>query len=540
MKQEIHACFIVLLTLLGSARMQAGVDTTPNTFATFIGQDRATNGTWKGSYGQDGYLIVGESIQVPSYSTFDPHSSVNISVQDYWSSDPRALLKAHPSYSPSERIASYFHSLNTMQIDVSTTDNQPHRIALYFADYDRAHRTAVVQAVDTLTGAIYDYQQISRVSDSFGQSPVYENGVYLVYRYQGRITFKISSGTAGLQPAVYRDTYGHPCVTMVSTGGSLVCAPGNPPTVALSCIFWGGTAAPIPFASPYVSISAPTAGTFAGIVNLQAQAFAQLLNYEDAYAGYGIQSVQFMLDGQKIGPQIGSGDRPFYQTYSFAWDTSTVPSGAHVLTAVARDGMGNSVESTPRALNVDNSVIAPPASGTWAKVIGFDAITAGDWKRAYGQDGNVIAQSSVRVPSYSTFDSRNSANSLLRNLFSYDERALVKQFPNYVPYERVESEFSNMTFMEFLVSTTDNQAHRLALYFCDWDRLGRTVLVEARDAVSGAVLATNNISGYPDGSYLVFRYRGPIILRITNLAPAGANRPAATVSGFFWGGGGPY
>jgi hypothetical protein len=519
--------------------MQAGIDTTPNTFAVFLGQDRTTMGTWKGSYGQDGYLIVGESIQVPSYSTFDPHSSVNIYLYDYWSSDPRALLKAHPSYSSSERIASYFHSLTTMQIDVSTTDNQPHRIALYLADFDNAGRTAVIQAVDTLTGAIYDSQQVSRVSDSFGQSPVYRNGVYLVYRYQGRITFKISNGTAGLQTSVYRDTYGHSCTTMVTQAG-LACADGNPPTVSLSGIFWGGTAAPIAFAAPRVSIFAPPTGTLAGVVNLQAQAFTQLLNYEDAYAGYGIQSVQFMLDGQKIGPEIGSGDAPFYQIYSFAWDTSTVPSGAHVLTAVARDGLGNNAVSPPIALNVDNSAITPPASGTWAKVIGFDVITAGNWKRVYGQDGNVIAQSSVKLPIYSTFDPRNSTNTSLRNLFSYDERALLKQFPNYTPYERVESEFSNMTVMEFLVNSTDNQVHRLALYFCDWDRLGRTVLVEALDAASGAVLAANNISAYPNGSYVVFRYRGPIILRITNLAPAGINRPTATVSGFFWGGGGPY
>ncbi len=540
MKQAIRASYILLPLLWGACAAQAGVDTTPNTFAVFLWQDRTTQGNWKGSFGQDGYLIVGESIQVPNYSTFDPHSSVNIHVHDYWSSDPSALQKAHPIYSASERIASYFHSLNTMQIDVSTTDNQPHRIALYLADVDATRRTAIVQAVDTLTGALFDSQSISLPTDNLGQSPIYRNGVYLVYRYQGRITFKIMNATEGLVSYVYSDTYGHPCnFTPMPYPSGPLCAPGNPPTVSLSGIFWGGSAVPASFPAPQISVSRFFTDAIAGVVPVRAWASTPL-NYEAWCRGCGIQNVQFMLDGQKIGPEIGSPDPAGIYAYSFAWDTNSVPNGAHILTASARNGQGNTVFSTPSPVTVDNSANVPPPAGTWAKVTGFDTVTSGDWKRFYGRDGHIIAQSSIRPPAYSSVDSRNSTNTLLRNLFSYDLRALLKQFPSYVPYERVESEFSNMTAMEFLVSSNDNQVHRLALYFCDWERLGAKVLVQVLDAASGAVLTASEVSGYANGGYLVMRYRGQVLLRIANLAPAGSNRPAAAVSGFFWGDGGIY
>jgi hypothetical protein len=76
---------------------------------SFVAADTTTKGNWKGVYGQDGNVIVNNSVAVPAYVRFEPRE-VNLYTQDGWSSDPRALTKAIFSYSPAERIASHYHS----------------------------------------------------------------------------------------------------------------------------------------------------------------------------------------------------------------------------------------------------------------------------------------------------------------------------------------------------------------------------------------------------------------------------------------------
>jgi hypothetical protein len=248
-----------------------------------------------------------------------------------------------------------------------------------------------------------------------------------------------------------------------------------------------------------------------------------------------------MLDGQNLGPELLSA--PNLNSYGFAWDTTTVPGGPHTLTASMRDGAGNFLTSAPAAITIDNSANSPPASGTFARLLGVDALTGGDWKGFYGQDAVYIPQYLNQVPAYSAFQLLNPVNSILRDLYSYDTRALAKLFPSYIPYERVKADFSSTTSLQFLVTTGDNQAHRLALYFCDWDKVGKSVLVEAVDSQTGITLAQTTLSSSfynAPGTYVVFRYRGPILLRITNLTGSADPSLAATVSGFFWGGGGPY
>jgi hypothetical protein len=90
--------------------------------------------------------------------------------------------------------------------------------------------------------------------------------------------------------------------------------------------------------APTVAITAPAGGTLSGQVPITATAFD-----DQAVAG-----VQFRLDGQSLGPEDTTAP------YSIDWDTRSAINDPHTLTAVARDGAGNTTTSAPRPVSVSN------------------------------------------------------------------------------------------------------------------------------------------------------------------------------------------
>jgi len=98
-----------------------------------------------------------------------------------------------------------------------------------------------------------------------------------------------------------------------------------------------------PAPPPSVSIAAPGNGTTVGGTNV-------LLNAA-ATSTVGIANVQFTLDGNPLGSAISNGP------YSLNWDSTTVTNGSHAITAIATDVDGNSTNSTPITVMVDNSPV---------------------------------------------------------------------------------------------------------------------------------------------------------------------------------------
>ena len=93
------------------------------------------------------------SYSLPSYSDLNPIQD-NQRLLDIWSCwstpcDPREPLKPQPSYSYAERIKSYFYNSDYDDFQVNTSDNQTHRIALYFSDYEFFGRSITVTARNT-------------------------------------------------------------------------------------------------------------------------------------------------------------------------------------------------------------------------------------------------------------------------------------------------------------------------------------------------------------------------------------------------------
>jgi hypothetical protein len=547
---------------------------------TFLGTDTTTKGNWRGVYGQDGSMIAYHSVNVPAYAGFDTQNT-NSYMYDLWSTDPRAPFKAVYSYSPTERVASYFYSRFYMEFLVTAYDTSEHRIALYFCDWDYLGRNITLEVKNADTSALLD----SRVLNNYG------GGVYLVYNYRGRVIFRVNNNNPPVTPLPNPNA----TISAMFWGGSgLPVVDNTPPTISITAptnnaivlgtvnvtvnaqdniavagvqykldgnnlgaevtsapfsLAWNtvgavngahtltavardgagntGQSAGVPvtvnnpppdLTPPTVAVTAPANNaTVTGSVNLTASAFDS----------GGIAGVQYKLDGANLGAE------QTVAPYTLAWNTATATNGAHTLSAVARDNSGNTAPSAAITVTVSN---APPPSGNFVAFLGTDTITKGNWKGVYGQDGNMIAQHSVMVPTYATFDPRN-VGVYLYDLWSTDPRAPLKQYYSYSATERVASFLQSVTYMDFVVSATDAQLHRIALYFCDFTYLGRSITVEARDAVTDVILDTRPLTDYTGGVYLVYTYRGQIYFKVRNNTPSQYS-PTATVSAFFWGGSG--
>ena len=100
-------------------------------------------------------------------------------------------------------------------------------------------------------------------------------------------------------------------------------------------------AAPPDETPPTVALTAPTAGsTLTGTVTVRA----------DASDNRGVVGVQFQMNGTNWGTEDATAP------YSRVWDTSTATPGAHTVTAVARDAVGNASTSAPVTVHI----AAPP------------------------------------------------------------------------------------------------------------------------------------------------------------------------------------
>lgn len=95
--------------------------------------------------------------------------------------------------------------------------------------------------------------------------------------------------------------------------------------------------------SPTVSMIAPTEGSSVrGVVLVRA-------NAEDAG---GVAGVQFLLDGVPLGAEDVSAP------YEISWNTTQLSDGSYELSAVARDGAGNTALSSPVRVTVDSAPVA--------------------------------------------------------------------------------------------------------------------------------------------------------------------------------------
>lgn len=161
---------------------------------SFVKEDRNTSGSWKGSYGKEGYLIACGSKKNPEHATIEIKGQL---IPVGKTNDVRAL-----QFDTGEiRTAGRYQGVE-VTVEIHSEANQPRKISLYLCDWEglkdpKKIRTMQVSAVNPLTNRVYD----TRTVESFG------NGVYLTYQVSGSVTFKVFrlKGTTAVLSGVFFD-----------------------------------------------------------------------------------------------------------------------------------------------------------------------------------------------------------------------------------------------------------------------------------------------------------------------------------------------
>jgi hypothetical protein len=169
----------------------------PTVLAAFAGADSTTQGTWRGVYGAQGYLLAPASGNYP-YSSVPGYALVDVSdaATYVWTgstSEPQALQKPGAS----DRIAACWYTGGAFTLDLGITDGQTHRIAFYFLDWDGygspSGRVERVDAQDATTGATLDSRSVGQGNGDSNPKDQFTSGKYLIWNVRGHVRFTITN-----------------------------------------------------------------------------------------------------------------------------------------------------------------------------------------------------------------------------------------------------------------------------------------------------------------------------------------------------------
>ncbi len=148
---------------------------------------------------------------------------------------------------------------------------------------------------------------------------------------------------------------------------------------------------------------------------------------------------------------------------------------------------------------------------------GSDTNTKGSWRGAYGSDGYNIIANGTSYPGYVTV-SPSGKDDYQWDDSSSDVRALQKTTDG----NRIAACWYSTSSFTVDFNVVDGNSHKLSLYFLDWDRSGRSQTVELLDASSGAVLDSQSVSNFGEGTYLSWNVKGAVRARITKQSGSNA------------------
>jgi hypothetical protein len=141
--------------------------------------------------------------------------------------------------------------------------------------------------------------------------------------------------------------------------------------------------------APVINLTTPTNNaTLTGTVNVSAAASDNV----------GVAGVQFLLDGANLGAEVTSAP------YSVNWNTTTVPNGSHIVTAIARDAAGNKTAAAAFTVDVNNAATSPPPATstgstcpnlTLSQCVPYDALSA--WNTPIGSSPSVLPSNDIFI-----------------------------------------------------------------------------------------------------------------------------------------------
>jgi hypothetical protein len=154
---------------------------------------------------------------------------------------------------------------------------------------------------------------------------------------------------------------------------------------------------------------------------------------------------------------------------------------------------------------------------------GSESVTQGNWVGKYGSDGYNIIQDSVKYPMTVAVTPTGKSDYIWHSAPT-DARALQRT----TSAGRIAACWYADPYFEILLAPKDNRPHRLGMYCIDWDTFTRVQTVDVRDAVTGTIYNSQNVSAFNGGRYLYWDVMGDVKVRITK------STGNAVVSGIFF------
>ena len=144
--------------------------------AVFSKYDTTNQGTWKGLYGSNGWVIANDSNNYPAYAQV----ALNGESSYTWASsttDVRALQSGVTN----GRIASTWYG-SSFSVDINLTDGNTHQVGLYAVDWDNQGRAETISVTDATSGAVLDSRSISG----------FNNGEWLLWDLAGHVKMTVT------------------------------------------------------------------------------------------------------------------------------------------------------------------------------------------------------------------------------------------------------------------------------------------------------------------------------------------------------------
>ncbi len=501
--------------------------------ATFVGTDDTTQGSWKGKYGAEGYLVLGDSQSNPSYA--NPTATGSSSYT--WvasTTDVRALQKA----SGTDRIAAVWFSATSFVVDLGITGTASHEVSVYTCDFDGLDRVESIDVIDA-NGTVLD----TRSNSSFS------NGRWFTWSLSGPVKLRFNN-VSGMNAVVGGIFFGGASTATPVASASFVTtdtvtsgnwkskygaegfnvfgdSASNPSYGTVSAAgqsTWQWTASTADtralqkaLVNDRIMYCYFSPSSFTLDVNLTGTAAHQVAMYAADYDNFGRSEKVDVIDAATNTVLDSRTLSNFGGGQYLVWNIS-----GHVILRVTWTGGNNAVVSGIFFGGPSNT-----ASFATASFAGSDTTTSGNWKSKYGAEGYNVFGDSASNPPYGAVSAAGQSTWQWA-ASTADPRALQKAS---VSTDRIMYCYFSPTSFTLDVNLTGTAAHQVAVYGADYDHFGRSQRIDVIDAATNNVLDSRTMSNFSGGQYLVWNISGHVILRVTW---TGGNN--AVLSGIFFGG----
>ena len=202
-------------------------------------------------------------------------------------------------------------------------------------------------------------------------------------------------------------------------------------------------------------------------------------------------------------------------------DTSVLPSTTYRYRIRARNAVGDS----PYTAEVQVTTGSAPQPTASVSFIGQETNIGGNWPQLFGKDGSAIPELATALPINVSLQLKSGASYLWEDTTA-DPRAVRKSASDS---NGIASAWFDPQSVKIDFTTSDPLD--VALYFLDWDRVGRVQDLSVLDTGTGVPLYQLRLDNFAEGKYVQLRLQGAVTIQLTKVSG-----PNAVLNALFVGG----